>query len=182
MQYPDGKYASVSYGIIEKINESEYDFTHLCSTSKGSSGSPIINLETNDVIGIHNQAYKNFDNQENDFNGGIFLKESIKEFQNGINSFTIGDNVNCFVNLIKEHNIEISVYNEPLKPLVRAVTLKKEKEKPKEKESIKMLFPNLKNHAENEEKPESKKEYKDDEPKFKKSRRKQGKTKSKKRI
>ena len=174
LQYPDGKYASVSYGIIEKINESEYDFTHLCSTSKGSSGSPILNLETNDVIGIHNKAYKNFDNQENDFNGGIFLKESIKEFQNGINSFTIGDNVNCFVNLIKEHNIEISVYNEPLKPLVRGVTLKKEKEKekPKAKESFWDLFRNLKNHAENEEKPESKKEYKDDEPKLKKSKSK----------
>ena len=42
---------AVSYGRILKIKE--FIFGHLCSTGDGSSGSPILNLENNKVIGVH---------------------------------------------------------------------------------------------------------------------------------
>ena len=54
MQYPNGEDAYVSYGVLNKISElNKYNFTHICSTDDGSSGSPILNLKNNKVIGIH---------------------------------------------------------------------------------------------------------------------------------
>ena len=44
-------------------------------TDKGSSGSPIINLKNNKVIGIHLK-------EENNFNIGLFLNYPIQEFIN----------------------------------------------------------------------------------------------------
>ena len=66
---------AVSYGIIKEINkEEEYDFNHYCSTTKGSSGSPILNLSNNKVVGIHKLS----SNEE--FNMGAFLYYPLKEF------------------------------------------------------------------------------------------------------
>jgi hypothetical protein len=69
LQYPnysDGQKASVSYGIINKI-ENEYNIIHYGCTNYGSSGSPIINLLNNKVIGIHKQSSR--------FNYNIFNKK-----------------------------------------------------------------------------------------------------------
>ena len=53
IQYPEGN-LSVSYGVLEKISENQkYNFIHKCSTKGGSSGSPILNLTNNKIIGIH---------------------------------------------------------------------------------------------------------------------------------
>ena len=50
---------AVSYGIIKQINENEKnDFDHYCCTTKGSSGSPILNLSNNKIIGVHKLASK----------------------------------------------------------------------------------------------------------------------------
>ena len=80
-----------------------YDFKYICSTNGGSSGSPILDLETNKVIGIHCIALKKEIEQttingktttkvkENDFNGGIFLKDPILEFQNNCNCHIINN-------------------------------------------------------------------------------------------
>ena len=51
LQYPKGEDACVSFGLINQIDK--YDIKHTCSTDNGSSGSPIINLKNNKVIGIH---------------------------------------------------------------------------------------------------------------------------------
>ena len=67
IQYPEGKKAHVSYGIINQINE--FKIKHLCCTKNGSSGSPILNLENNKIIGIHTYA-----SQNDNFNGGTLLK------------------------------------------------------------------------------------------------------------
>ena len=67
IQYPQGKKAHVSYGIIKQINE--FKIKHLCCTKNGSSGSPILNLENNKIIGIHTYA-----SQNDNFNGGTLLK------------------------------------------------------------------------------------------------------------
>jgi Leucine-rich repeat (LRR) protein len=75
MQYPEGK-LSVSYGILDKVSESNnFDFNHLCSTKGGSSGSPILNIKNNKVFGIHKQASSIIN-----CNKGSFLDIAIKEF------------------------------------------------------------------------------------------------------
>ena len=72
-QYPEGN-LSVSYGILKQIFEDKpHNFLHKCSTRKGSSGSPIINLK-NKIIGIHNKGY------DKNYNEGTFLNYPIKEF------------------------------------------------------------------------------------------------------
>jgi V8-like Glu-specific endopeptidase len=53
IQYPEGK-LSVSYNILNAIYEDKkYNFNHFCSTKNGSSGSPILNISSNKIIGIH---------------------------------------------------------------------------------------------------------------------------------
>ena len=73
IQYPEGD-LSVSYGIIEGIFENEnYNFQHKCSTKRGSSGSPILNIGNNKVLGLHKKG-------GNNYNMGAFLNYAIKEF------------------------------------------------------------------------------------------------------
>ena len=73
LQYPNGNKAGVSYGLLSDLEK--YDIKHLCSTEHGSSGSPILNLETNKVIGIHKEGSTHFN-----FNKGTFLKYPLKDF------------------------------------------------------------------------------------------------------
>ena len=73
MQYVGDK-LGVSYGILDNIYmDKEYRFTHKCSTGSGSSGSPIVNIYTNKVIGLCESGHKNF-------NVGTFLNYPIKDF------------------------------------------------------------------------------------------------------
>ena len=79
LQYPKFGYeqiASVSYGIMKQCLE-KYNIIHQCSTEYGSSGSPIINLSNNKVIGIHKQNVK-----IKNFNRGTLLKYPINEYLN----------------------------------------------------------------------------------------------------
>ena len=84
LQYPkilyDTHEASVSYGILKKLNHN-YNINHLCSTEKGSSGSPILNLNNNKVIGIHKEGRPTHFN----YNVGTFLKGPIEEYLNNKN-------------------------------------------------------------------------------------------------
>ena len=75
LNYPGGNDIVVSYGTIKNVEES--NIKHLCCTDKGSSGSPIINLKNNKIIGIHKQSHKT-----NNYNIGLLLKEPIKELLN----------------------------------------------------------------------------------------------------
>lgn len=66
---------AVSYGIIKEINiDQECDFNHYCNTTPGSSGSPILKLSNNKIIGVH--KYASIEN----FNIGNFLHYPLKEF------------------------------------------------------------------------------------------------------
>ena len=57
----------------------DYEIIHTCSTEKGSSGSPIINLLNNKVIAIHVGNSINMN-----FNKGTFLKYPIMDFINSL--------------------------------------------------------------------------------------------------
>jgi len=72
-QYLNGDIAVVSYGVINRIDG--FNIIHYCCTDSGSSGSPIINLLNNKIIGIHKQGTNNFQ-----YNKGTYLKYPINEF------------------------------------------------------------------------------------------------------
>ena len=73
LHYPYGDKASVSYGLSNDLPDFDIELT--CWTEYGSSGSPILNLANNKVIGIHKQNSKNIN-----FNIGTFLKFPLKDF------------------------------------------------------------------------------------------------------
>jgi len=53
LHFPKSGEIKVSYGTIKYINEKNYYIGHLCSTSGGSSGGPLLNLNNYKVIGVH---------------------------------------------------------------------------------------------------------------------------------
>jgi len=50
LYYSNEKYAS--YGLINELREYK-TIIHYCNTENGSSGSPILSLKSNKVIGVH---------------------------------------------------------------------------------------------------------------------------------
>ena len=104
-QYISGIEACVSYGILNKIKN--YEIIHKCSTDIGSSGSPILNLKNNKVIGIHKGAQ----NHTKDFNYGTLLKYPLNDFinKNKIrnNSINLKKTKNNLINQNKKRNIII---------------------------------------------------------------------------
>ena len=66
---------SISYGRIKEFDDDT--IIHLCSTDFGSGGAPIINIETNKVIGIHAGSFS-----EKNYNFGYLLKNVIAEYIN----------------------------------------------------------------------------------------------------
>ena len=75
LHYPKGTSVNVSYGLSHRINE--YNINHLCSTEVGSSGSPILLLDTFRVIGIHKGTPRNSNSK---FNLGTLIKFAIQLF------------------------------------------------------------------------------------------------------
>ena len=74
-QYPGGGELSYSKGKIKTIDN--YEFSHLASTKRGSSGSPIFIDGTIKVIGMHKQGSK--DKSENYGNFIFPIIESLKK-------------------------------------------------------------------------------------------------------
>ena len=106
IQYPNFEKASVSYGLLKNIYDN-YKLNHICNTQPGSSGSPILNLKTNNVIGIHTSS------KANNFNIGTFLKETIENLKDDlreineikkINKIQNCKNNNYFVNIFQNNN------------------------------------------------------------------------------
>ena len=92
LHYPNENNANVSYGLINNINN--YNINHNCSIDKFSIGSPILNLQSNKVIGIHNK-------ESNNYNVGTFLKFPLKDFINKLEKMLININ-NVEYKIIKE--------------------------------------------------------------------------------
>ena len=99
LQYPNGKNACVSYGLLSDMDQ--YKIRHKCTTDFGSSGSPILNLDNNKVIGIHSKGSISFN-----FNMGTLLKLPIQDFINkALNS-------NIKKNTININNVEYNIIKE----------------------------------------------------------------------
>ena len=82
IQYPkygDEQKGAVSYGILNGIKD-EYDLIYNCSTDHGSSGSPILQLSNQKIIGIHKEGVIKYNS-----NRGTLLKYPINEYLNKIN-------------------------------------------------------------------------------------------------
>ena len=69
IHYPYGKETNYSLGTIKNINMNNSKIFHYCSTEEGSSGAPILNLNTYKIIGIHCGKEKKFN-----WNYGTLLK------------------------------------------------------------------------------------------------------------
>ena len=79
LHYQKGKEIYVSYGFSKGIVNKE--ICHYCNTEEGSSGSPILSLDTFKVIGIH----IGFPKKENiKYNVGAFMKYVIEEFNKNV--------------------------------------------------------------------------------------------------
>ena len=75
----DKIHVSFGYGI-QKLDENY--IMHLCDTENCSSGSPILNLKANKVIGLHSGAIIN--NNMNKYNMGILLKYQLNQLNEEI--------------------------------------------------------------------------------------------------
>ena len=104
ISYPKNEQASVSYGLLKEVTS--YKMLHMCSTDRGSSGSPILNLKNNKVIGLHIGSY----NDSSNF--GLFLKNPIFDFiKNNINYFNSNinnSNANSILSIRSIKSNEIS--------------------------------------------------------------------------
>ena len=87
-QFPGQRNLSFSSGKIKSVNIYTNEFSHLSSTDKGSSGSPIFLAGSLLVLGIHKQSNKNKNKEENyaNFLGRVFdsLKNTVSSLENEV--------------------------------------------------------------------------------------------------
>ena len=102
LHYPKGNNIKKSEGIIKIIKEDNYNMDHLCDSSSGSSGGPLLNFSNYKVVEIHkggaskgknwnvatflripiqNFIEKYRDNESKDFSDDLNLKKKKKIFQ-----------------------------------------------------------------------------------------------------
>ena len=137
LHYMHGKNVCVSYGILTKI--SKYDIIHSCSTDNGSSGSPIINLENNKVIGIHKEGSINFD-----YNKGTLLNYPLIDF---IPKFKDNKNINIKSeieknNINKDIQVISSYENNNMKKNTNNISKEEYKQEKKIKKNIEIKIKN----------------------------------------
>ena len=83
LHYPLGKEVSVSFGYgISREKGNNFDIIHKCKTVTCSSGSPILNLSTNKVIGIHKSYINSL--KKDSYNIGTFLKNPLIQMKTNI--------------------------------------------------------------------------------------------------
>ena len=111
INYPEGKDVVVSYGPPPSLSESEIQ--HRCSTREGSSGSPILLINNQKLIGIHYGSSNQFL-----FNKGTILIYSIIEFEKIKNNLMLINNEGALIDNfiigefeIKEDKQKIRIIN-----------------------------------------------------------------------
>jgi len=110
LHYPKENESKISFGFLKELSKkkynipkiNEFDIGYTCKTEKGSSGSPILLLNTLKIIGIHWGFYPN----EKKINLGTFLKYPISKFKEIKNEIILKLKINkedlnkyiCFLN------------------------------------------------------------------------------------
>ena len=99
----------VSYGLINEVRHNK-QIAHYCNTEEGSSGSPIISLDTFKVIGVHYGTCGKFK-----LNYGTFIKNILNEFYNKykMNNNNINNNniLNNSMNLMNNNFSNMNINN-----------------------------------------------------------------------
>ena len=103
INYPEDKNVVVSYGQSPDFSESE--IFHKCTTKEGSSGSPILLINNQKLIGIHYGF-----NIQYDFNKGRLLIYSIIEFENIKNNLLLINNEGKYLNYNNKNNYIIAEF------------------------------------------------------------------------
>ena len=101
LNYIDGREIFTSYGLLHSITESIIN--HKCNTDTGSSGSPILLLKSNKVIGIHYGCAK-----YKSFNFGSLILKPIFEFQQISNNMLVIKKNNDSNNILYKNNNEFN--------------------------------------------------------------------------
>ena len=97
LHYPKGIEMEISPGVIKLISEDNKTIEHYCDTSGGSSGSPIINKDNFQVIGVHKGA------ANKNYNLGTLLKIPVEKFNEEIKMNKINKNDIKKNNIIEEN-------------------------------------------------------------------------------
>ena len=109
---PKERKAAVSYGIIKELING-YNINHVCNTGKGSSGSPILDISNNKVVGVHSGF-----SESGNFNIGTYLKYPINEYLNNKNLIKKDNNILIILKIEKKDiNKEIYFLNNDNKVL-----------------------------------------------------------------
>ena len=104
LHYPKGIEIVCSQASIVKIDNNKIKYK--CKTDKGSSGSPILSLDTCKVIGIHAQGCKN----ENNNRKGILINYPIEELKKYLNNTPTKDKINIY---LEAKDIKENIINTP---------------------------------------------------------------------
>jgi len=108
IQYPGNEQkAAVSYGLLKNIQD-KYHLLHCCSTKPGSSGSTILKISNQKIIGIHKEGKITFE-----INRGTLLKYPINEYLKKNNIINKNKTKNNEINLtikIEKEDINKNVY------------------------------------------------------------------------
>ena len=81
LHYPKGIEIEKSDGIIKSVGDDNFTILHKCCSQAGSSGGPLLDFNSCQVIGIHKGASK----KEN-FNNGTVIKVPIINYIKSINN------------------------------------------------------------------------------------------------
>ena len=110
IQFPHGEMMNASFGKIIKANKNNYLFEYDAGTEAGSSGSPILSVDSSKLIGMHKGTKKGMD-KNNKLNIGIYLDviiNNLPQYQFIRNKNTI----KCIYYIKKEDiNKDIQIYN-----------------------------------------------------------------------
>ena len=104
INYPEDKDVVVSYGQPPNFNESE--IFHKCTTKEGLSGSPILLINNQKLIGIHYGCSKQYD-----FNKGRLLIYAIIEFEKIKNNLLLIDKEGKYINNNENNNYIIAEFD-----------------------------------------------------------------------
>ena len=104
IHYPKGGECEYTLDTISRIDVSNTQIVHFCTTEDGSSGGPILNLKTFKVIGIHIGEHKS-----HKYNIGIVIKHPIDAFNKNFPMETDKNEITISIQ-IRDEDVKKEIY------------------------------------------------------------------------